>query len=66
MPNTDLIRIQKIKLGGKIYIDIRRCIEPPSGKPIPTARGVSVPLEVLDAVLEKALAANGEAEYVVV
>ncbi len=64
MPKTDIIRIQKITLGGRVYIDIRRCLETPSGGKIPTSRGVSIPLDKIDEVLEKAFSANGVEEYI--
>lgn len=63
MPKTEIIRIKLLTLGGRKSVDIRRCLGTPSG-PIPTSHGLSIPIEKLDEILEKAFLANGKEEFV--
>ncbi len=64
MPKSTIIGIKKFTLGGRLYLDIRRYLKVSSGPPIPTSKGLSIPYELSEEILQGMRKANGKIEYV--
>ena len=62
--NTDVLRVQLKSVGGKMCLDIRRCLSTPSGELVPTSRGFSLSSELIAELIEKMISANGRPQFI--
>ncbi len=63
--NKGLIRIQLVSVGGRVCLDLRRCLSTPSGDLIPTSRGFSLPPDLIADFIERVLSASEtKAQYI--
>lgn len=61
---ADVLRIKLTTVGGRVLLDIRRCLSTPSGELVPTARGFSLPPDKIAELIEKIqLASQSSTQY---